>query len=202
MAAGEDQLEPLVLDRRRRSISSMGARRASRAAASFGERPLAADPVDRAVAAGGHQPGAPGCRAARRGASARPRSRTPPGRRPRRARSRRGSRPGTRGRGPTRRRKTSSISSRLHGISTNGRTSTAPPSRTAGIRWANSSASSRLDGVEHVVAAEHLLGVGEGAVGDQRLAAGYDEPWSPSRPAADGRLRGSAGPRAAPSTRR
>ena len=31
------------------------------------------------------------------------------------------------------------------GISTRGRTSTAPPSRTAGIRCANSSASSRLD---------------------------------------------------------
>ena len=30
------------------------------------------------------------------------------------------------------------------GISTNGRTSTAPPSRTAGIRWTNSNASSRL----------------------------------------------------------
>ena len=31
------------------------------------------------------------------------------------------------------------------GISTKGRTSTAPPSRTAGIRWTNSSASSRLE---------------------------------------------------------
>jgi hypothetical protein len=30
-------------------------------------------------------------------------------------------------------------------ISTSGRTSTAPPSRTAGIRWANSSAVSRSD---------------------------------------------------------
>jgi hypothetical protein len=29
------------------------------------------------------------------------------------------------------------------GISTKGRTSTAPPSRTAGIRWTNSNASSR-----------------------------------------------------------
>ncbi len=31
------------------------------------------------------------------------------------------------------------------GISTSGLTSTAPPSRTAGTRWANSNASSRLD---------------------------------------------------------
>ena len=30
-------------------------------------------------------------------------------------------------------------------VSTSGRTSTAPPSRTAGIRWANASAASRSD---------------------------------------------------------
>ncbi len=57
MAAGEEQLEPLVGDRRvvqgvlhgLRHVEQAGLRR---------ERAIAPDPVDRAVARGGHQPGA------------------------------------------------------------------------------------------------------------------------------------------------
>ena len=57
------------------------------------------------------------------------------------------------------------------GISTSGRTSTAPPSRTAGIRCADLQRLVQVGRFEHEVAAEHLLGVGVGTVGDQVLAA-------------------------------
>ena len=60
MAAGEDQLEPLVLDHR---VVKFVHRRFwhVQLPGLFGERPVAADPVDRAVARGDRQPSAGIC---------------------------------------------------------------------------------------------------------------------------------------------
>ena len=109
-----------------------------------------------------------GCRASRRAASARPRSRTPPARLPRRGRSRRGSRSGAARTRPHSSRKTCS---RVASYSLDdGRTSIAPPSRAAGIRDASSIAASRSSASKHEVAAERLLDGDERPVGRQRLA--------------------------------
>ena len=58
VAAGEDQLEPLVGERASPSSSSSTASRHLEQLRLGGERAVAADPVDRAVAGGGDQPGA------------------------------------------------------------------------------------------------------------------------------------------------
>jgi len=146
MAAGEAQLEPLVLDRAVVEVDLVhgpGQPIVLEQPALGVERPLAPQAVDGAVAPGGHEPGHRVLR--------RPVTRPPLGR------DREGLLRGFLGEihvtedaaqgsqdaaslAPERTldQKPSSV-----GTSTNGRTSTAPPSRIVGIRWANSNASSR-----------------------------------------------------------
>ena len=58
MAAREQQLEPLVRERRRRPSCPPPASGTLEQPGLRGERAIAPDPVDRAVAGGGHEPGA------------------------------------------------------------------------------------------------------------------------------------------------
>ena len=165
MAAGEEQLEPLVGDRRLVHLVLHGLRHVEQPGLR-GERAVAADPVDRAVARRGHQPGARVVAACRRAASARRRSRTPPERPPRRARSRRGSRSGWRGRGPTRRGRPARGSLPLHDRPHLDRAAHA------GRRDARRELDRGVEvvGLEEQVAAERLLDGDERPVGRQRLA--------------------------------
>ena len=101
MAAREDQLEPLVGERRLlhlvlHGLGHLEQARLLRERAFAAKRSIARL---RAVIVS-HAPGLGACP---RAASARRRPRTPPARLPRRGRNRRGSRSGSRGRGPTRR---------------------------------------------------------------------------------------------------
>ncbi len=103
MAAGEDELEPLVGEHGlvQVVVHGLAAPRAGASSrASVRSRRMRSIARLRAV---DDEPARPGSRGRRRAASARRRSRTPPARPPRRGRSRRGSRSGSRGRGPTRR---------------------------------------------------------------------------------------------------
>ena len=165
MAAGEDQLEPLVGDRRLvhlvlrrlRHVEQAGLRR---------ERPLAPDPVDRPVAGGGHQPGARVLGdAVARPALGRDRERLLGGllgevEVAEEADQVREDAPPLVAE--------DLLEDRYH--STIGRTSTAPPSRAAGIARRELDRGVEVVGLEEQVAAERLLDRDERPVGGQRLA--------------------------------
>ena len=172
------QLEPLVGDRRlvHLVLHGLAARRAGASS------PRACDRGG-CGRSRGCAPSSParraGCRASRRAASARPRSRTPPARPPRRARSRRGSRSASRRRGPTRRGRPARGSLPLR--------DRAHLDRAAEARRRD--ARGELDrgvevvGLEQQVAAERLLDRDERPVGRQRPAVLARGRWSRSRAA-------------------
>ena len=168
VAAGEDQLEPLVLDHGVVELVHDGLRHRQQVDL-LGQGALPADPVDRPVAGRRHQPRARVGRHARHG----------PALRRDRERLLRGvlglvevtEEPDQRGQHPA-----PLVAEDLlqHGQRcTTGLTSTAPPNRAAGMRAASSIASSRLRRLDQAEAAEHLLGVRERAVGHQRPAADH-----------------------------
>ena len=166
MTAGEDELESLVGEcRRRPSVSSARLGHLEQAGLR-GQRAIAADAVDGAVARRRHQPGA------RVGghAVARPALR---GDRERLLRGFLGevevaeeADQGSEDASPLV--AEDLLEGRYH--STIGRTSIAPPRRAAGIRAASSIAASRSSASKKQVAADRLLDLDERAVGGQRLA--------------------------------
>ena len=179
MAAGEDELEPLVRDRRLVHLVLHGLRHVEQAESSSRASARGGCGRSRGCARSSRATRA-GSPASRRGASARRRSRTLPERPPRRGRSRRGSRPGWRGRVPTRRGRPARGSASASLI---GRTSMAPPMPAAGIRERELDRAVEVVRLEHEVAAERLLDRDERPVGRQRLAVLRRAPWSRARAA-------------------
>ena len=166
MAAGEDELEPLVGKCVASSIVVL--RRLAGPRAGGSSRPACGrGGCGRSRGCARSSPARrPGWRGRRRAASARPRSRTPPARLPRRGRSRRGSRSARRGRGPTASRK---ICSRIATTPRSGAPrSRRPCARPGSARRARSPRRGRRP--RRTGSRRRLLDLDERAVGGQRLA--------------------------------
>ena len=185
VAAGEDQPEPVVLDRAGRLVGGVVVDHQGRLVLGVALG-LAADPVDGPVAGGGGQPAARVGRHAVDAASARRRPGAPRRPPPRRRRCRRSG--GSARRRPGRTPRGRSARSRRWGPVTRlearpGRA--APRPCPAGRRALGGPRQRRVEvgGLDDPEAAEPLLGLGERAVGDDRLARRCCRRWSPARSA-------------------